>query len=377
MNGAPSPPAESPDSRPRPHSTPDGETPRVHPVVALLGAYSWWLLGIGIVGWVVLTLLGRLRLVVFPLLVAVLLTVVLAGPARWLRRRGCPPLLATWAVFLGFLGGVAVAVVVIVPPVTDESRQLGPTIEEAVDDIETWLVEDSPFDLDRQRLDELEEQGRDTLQRAFRSSGPVIVRSAVLLFEVVAGIVLALVFTFFLLKDGERFQQWALRQLPEPRRELARRLAGRAWWTLGGYLKGSAALGAVEATIIGTTLAIAGARLVVPVMVLTFFAAFVPFVGAVTAGVVATLVALVTAGVAPAVVVAIVALVVQQFDSDLLAPLVFGKTLELHPLVILIAVAAGGALGGLPGAFLAVPTTAVVVNVVAEARAVPADESTG
>ena len=110
-----------------------------------------------------------------------------------------------------------------------------------------------------------------------------------------------------------------------------------------------------------------GAPLVVPVAVLTFAAAFVPFVGAIVAGVVAVLVALATVGVGGAVAVALVALVVQQLDSDLLAPVVYGRALQLHPVVILFVITAGGALVGFAGTVLAVPVTAVVVNVAAEA----------
>lgn len=109
----------------------------MNPIVELLGAYCWWLLLIGVVAWVVLSLLAQLKLVVFPLVVGLLLTVVLAGPAHWLRRHGWPPALATWTVFLGFLGAIVFAGALIVPPVAEESRQLGPTIDQAVDDIQT------------------------------------------------------------------------------------------------------------------------------------------------------------------------------------------------------------------------------------------------
>lgn len=126
-------------------------------------------------------------------------------------------------------------------------------------------------------------------------------------------------------------------------------------------------LGAVEAAAIGITLYLVGADLVLPMVVLTFAAAFVPFVGAVLAGVVAVLVALATTGIEGAVLVAVVALVVQQLDNDILAPAVYGHELKLHPLVVLFAVTAGGALFGLGGTVLAVPVTAVVLNAMAEA----------
>ena len=89
----------------------------------------------------------------------------------------------------------------------------------------------------------------------------------------------------------------------------------------------------------------------------------------VVAGAVAILVTLATSGVADAVVVAAVALVVQQLDNDVLAPVIYGRSLQLHPLAVLFALVGGGALFGFAGTVLAVPITAIAVNMVAEARA--------
>lgn len=356
----------------------DGVSPPdrpVNPVVDRLGAYSWRLIGIGIIAYVALMVLGKVRLVVLALVVALFLTVVLSAPAHWLRRHGWRPLLATWAVMLGFFAVLIGAGVLIAPAIGDEFDRLGPTLEEAGNDIKEWIIKDSPFNVDEERLDELQAQATDSVRAALRNSGGVILKSAVFALEIVGALLLALVLTFFFLKDGPRFQQWALRQLPEERHDVARRLATTTWRTLRGYLRGSAMLGVIEAIIIGLTLALAGASLVVPVMVLTFLAAFVPFVGAIFAGVVAVAVALATAGVLPALVVAGVALAVQQLDNDILAPFVFGRALQIHPAVILIAIAAGGTLVGLAGAFLAVPVTAVVFNVVRALRAPATDES--
>jgi predicted PurR-regulated permease PerM len=106
-------------------------------------------------------------------------------------------------------------------------------------------------------------------------------------------------------------------------------------------------------------------------MVITFFGAFIPIVGAFLAGLIAVLVGLVTGGVGTAVIVAIVAFVVQQLDNDLLAPLIYGKALSLHPVSVLLSVVAGGALFGFAGTVLAVPVVAVIVNVAKELRATP------
>lgn len=346
----------------------------INPTVERLGAYSWRLIAIGIVAYVLLHLLGLLRIVVFPVIIALFITVVLATPARWLRSRGVPRLLSVWIVFLGFFGGLVLVGFLIVPPLADEFADLGPTVSEGIDNVERWLVEDSPFDLNEERLEELREQGADRVRDAVSGSGGVILDTAVLVVEFFAGLLLSLVMTFFFLKDGERFQLWALRRIPRQHRDAARRGAARGWQTVAGYLRGSAALGVIEGCIIGLTLLITGSSLVVPVMVLTFFAAFVPFVGAIVSGAIAIAVALATGGLTAALIVAAVALAVQQLDNDLLAPFVFGKALDLHPLIILVAVAAGGTLAGLPGAFLAVPVTASVINVTAAVRNGDEDE---
>jgi len=178
---------------------------------------------------------------------------------------------------------------------------------------------------------------------------------------------LALIVTFFLLKDRETFVSLGLSTVRAQRRPTLRALGERSWSTLGGYLRGVALLGIVEATIIGGAVWIVGGRLVVAVAVITLMGAFVPIVGAVVTGVIAVLVTLVTAGATPALIIAVVAIVVQQLDNDLLAPVIYGKSLQLHPLVIL-GITAGSALFGFVGAVLAVPVLSVVLNVIDEAR---------
>lgn len=186
--------------------------------------------------------------------------------------------------------------------------------------------------------------------------------------EGLAGLILAQVICFFFVKDGRLMQRWALSRLPRRHHDTVRAVAARAWAALGAFLRGAAFIGLLEGLAIGLTLFLVGAKLVVPVMVITFLGAFFPIVGAVVAGVIAALVALVTGGPGDALVVAIVALIVQQFDNDLLAPLVYGRLIRLHPVVVLLALTAGGSLAGIAGAFLAVPVAAVAAAVGNELR---------
>jgi len=348
----------------------------VHPVVEWLGAYSWRLVGIAAVVVGALWLLGRLWIVCAAVVISLMLGRVLSPAANRLRSRGWPPALAAAATLLVFLPLLAVPVVFVGVGVAGQGDTLARTVSEAVDDIESWLINDAPFDVSAHDLEQFRREAGQTIGDTLRSSSGTLVSGAVVVVELFASGIIGLILTFFLLKDGDRFVQWVQDQLPAGGRPLARRLAERAWDTLGGYLRGAALLGLVEGVIIGATLAVVGAQLAVGIGMLTFVLAFVPFVGAIVAGVLAALVALATAGTTAALIVVVVAVVVQQLDGDLLGPLVYGKALQIHPVVVLLAVTAGGSLFGIAGSFLAVPLTAVALNVASEAR-MNTDSETG
>jgi predicted PurR-regulated permease PerM len=342
---------------------------KVNPVIDRLAAYSWRLLVIlGAVGgalWVV----GRIWVAFLPLVVALFLVRILAEPAAWLRRRRLPPSAAAAVSLIGFLvllGSVGAGIGV---AVSNEFDGLGPTVSQAVDDLERWVVEDSPFNVDQAEIETFRREAGQKFSDSLRASGGALAEGATVAAEVVLGLLLGLIVTFFGLKDGDDFLHWARCRFPDQHHELVGRMAARSWRTLGGFLRGAALLGLVEGIAIGVTLKLVGAELAVPMALITFLAAFVPVVGAIVAGVLSVLVALATSGGAAALVVAAVALVVQQLDNDILAPVVYGRALELHPVVVLLAILAGGSAFGLVGSFLAVPVVAVVVNAAAEARA--------
>lgn len=347
---------------------PGGGRPRVPWLLDAAAAYSWRLILVGIVVWGVLTVMGRLLIVMLPAVVGVLLTRALMPVATRLRahrwRRGFAAAGAMAAMGLA-LGGLTAAVV---PSLAGEFSSLRPTLTRAFDDLEDWLVEDSPFGVSRADVDRLRDRAGSRLDAALRTSDGAILDGATLAAEVLAGVILALVLTFFFLRDGDRLVAKAVGLLRPERRAPAERALRASWDALGGYLRGATLLGLVEAAVIGLTLAVSGGGLVAPVMLVTFLAAFVPIVGAILAGALAVLVALVTGGLASAVAVLIVAIVVQQLDNDVLAPVIYGRSLRLNPAMILVSVAAGGALFGLVGTVLAVPVVAVAFNAVTAAR---------
>ena len=169
-----------------------------------------------------------------------------------------------------------------------------------------------------------------------------------------------IVVLFFFLKDGPKIWEFLLRPFDGDRYERGKRVGDATVRTLGGYVRGTAIVAAVDAIAIGIGLAIVGVPLVIPLSVLVFLLAFIPLVGATVAGILAALVALVAVGPVEALIVVAIVVVVNQVEGDFLQPVVMGRALRLHPLVILFALTAGTVLAGLTGAVLAVPVAASV-----------------
>lgn len=333
----------------------------------VLTAWSWRILIVGLAVYAAGIVAAELRIVLLPMGIALLLSTVLIPVRRLFTDRGVPVPLAMLATVAVFFGTVFVIGWVIVPPLVDEFSGLDATLETAADDVQEWLI-DGPLGLSEDFVTDARARIEESADSARVSEG-ALVDGAALAGEVLAGLLLSLVVAFFVVKDGQMMQRALLSRFSE-RRQVQLRAAGNgAWRALGGYLRGAAALGIVEGLAIGVTMVIVGADLALPVAALTFVAAFFPFVGAIAAGVIAVSVTLVTGGTAAGGVVAIVAIVVQQLDNDVLAPIIYGRALQIHPLVVILALTTGAAIAGIAGAFIAVPIVAVALRGAAAVRA--------
>lgn len=323
--------------------------------LARTSAWAWRLLvvvaAVVAFGW----LLQRLRVVVVPLLVALMLASVLAPLVRRIQARGLPLLAATWIVLLAvglFVGGIlAAAGWGLSSELTGDAARW----DQVEEDVRDWLQE-GPLGLSEDSVDDLERNIRRTIAggASFNSS------RAMLVVELVSGLFLAMALTFFFVKDGPSMWSWIVRRVDPTRRELVDEAGRKAVSTLSAYLKAVAITGIIDAVVIGIGLVIIGVPLAVPLAIITFFAAFLPVVGATVAGALAALVALITNGPGDALLVVVLTLAVQQIEGDVIMPVIMGRQVPLHPAVVLAALAAGGALAGILGAFVAVPLAAVV-----------------
>jgi putative heme transporter len=346
--------------------------------MAVAAAFSARLLliaaAVALIGFIV----SKLLVVVVPTVVALLLATVLVPPARWLERKGAPAHISSLVMVLGGLLVLITALSLIIPQFVSELGDLGSKVEEGARKLANSIAIE-PLGLTEAQLD----RAIDHASKELNSSGPQVLgglmSGAMIVAELVAATILTLVLTFFFVKDGSRLWAWVQSLFAESRRDSVHEVGCRAWDVLSTYMRGVAAVATIDALFIGAAIAILGVPLVFPLTVLTFVAAFFPIVGAVVAGGAAVLVALVAKGTAAALVLLIVIIVVQQLEGNVFYPVVIGPRLALHPVAILLALAAGGVVAGLAGAFLAVPLMAVLgrtLEYMRERGHAPASEAT-
>lgn len=311
--------------------------------------------------------LAKLALVVLPLIAALFLAALLHPVFRRLRTIGLP---AAAAALLAVLAGIAVlagAIAVLVPRVADQFDRLDVNITGGLNRIEEWLM-DGPLGLSEGEVARATSEALDELRGHSDVLTERLLSSAVIVLEVLAGALLALVLCFFLLKDGRKIWSWLLGLAAPARRRHIEELGERGWETLGAYLRGLSISAFVEAVMVAILLLVLGVPLVLSLAALTFAGAFIPFIGAVVVGLLAALVALFSEGFQTALLVVVGFVVVQQLEGNVLHPFIVGRSVELHPIAVVLAVVTGGLLAGIIGAFLAVPLTALASVALAYAR---------
>lgn len=305
--------------------------------------------------------LNYLSLVVIPVLLALIFASAFDPVMQWFVRNRVPRVLAT-VILLLFIFVILTGVVwLIVWTIRDQFDELSEKATEGLQQVISW-GRDLPFAPSPEQVEEIKHSVTEFLTSSSFGSGTIAGVSAVARFF--TGLVLLLVILFFFLKDGPKIWEFMLRPFEGVKRERAVRAGDRTVDILGHYVRGTAAVAFVDAVGIGIGLWIFQVPLALPLSVLVFFLSFIPIVGATLAGTLAALVALVSNGPLNAVIIVAVVVAVNQLESNFLQPVVMGRALKLHALVILIALSVGTLLGGVLGAVLAIPITAVVWGVI-------------
>lgn len=327
--------------------------------LVIASEWSWRLLLIVAAGALAMYAVIYLKVIVIPIIIGLFLATLLVPPANRLVKLGWSRTLATVVVFLGSLLLLIGLAALLGPQIAREVSDLRGDLGQGTQQLGSLLAESSLGITQAQVDDALDQSGQWLRDNSSRISGGIF-SGAALVAEIIAGALLTLVLLFFYIKDGPSMWRWLVGLFPSARQPYARRLGENAWDTLGAYLRGLAIVAAFDAIVIGIVLLIFGVPLVLPLSLLIFFSAFLPLVGAFLSGLVAVLVALVAQGPLVALAILVAIIIIQQLEGDVLYPLVVGRKVQLHAVATLLAVAAGAVVGGIVGAFLAVPVAAVL-----------------
>ncbi|MEU6758798.1 AI-2E family transporter [Streptomyces sp. NPDC046685] len=329
---------------------------------------SWRLLLLAGMLWVLMKVISEVRLVVLAFAAAMLVTAMLQPFVVRLRRLGLPRGVAT--AVTAILGFVVIGLVgwFVVWQVMENLDDLSNRVREGINELKLWAL-DSPFHVTEKQINDVAKNLSETIGTNTEQITSAGLQGVTVLVEVMTGMLLAMFSTLFLLYDGKRIWTWTLGLVPAAARPGVAGAGPRAWRTLTAYVRGTVLVALIDAIFIGLGIYFLHVPMAVPLAVFIFLFAFIPLVGAVVSGALAVVVALVTQGVWSALMVLLVVLAVQQIEGHVLQPFILGRAVRVHPLAVVLAVAAGGMIAGIGGAVVAVPLVAVTNTVVGYLRA--------
>lgn len=327
---------------------------------ALRVAASWsWRLGLVIlVAGVLIFLLSQVSLLVIPLMIAGLVAALLMPLKNVLRRR-LPNGLAVAATLIAFFGVITGALLLVGQQLAVGFTSLWSQAREGLQQTLDRLAQ-GPLQLTTSQIDQYLQDLGGAVQNNSASILSGALSFGTTAGHVAAGTLLTVFALIFFLLDGGRIWRFVVGLAPSRARAAVDGAGRRGWTSMASYVRVQMLVAAVDAVGIGVGAAIIGVPLALPLGVLVFLGSFIPIVGALATGSVAVLLALVANGWVNALIMLAIVLFVQQVEGQILQPLIMGPAVALHPLAVVLAVAGGTLLAGIPGALFSVPVLAVL-----------------
>jgi predicted PurR-regulated permease PerM len=310
-------------------------------------------IAVAVVG--VLYLTSLLSEVVIPILVALLLAALL-GPVAAALSRFMPKGLAAFITVVGTLAVISGLLSFVGSQLTSQLDDITTKVTEGITQLRVWVR--TSFGITDAQMEKWIDQAREALSSG--NLADTATSAGLTAGHVVAGFFLALFTLFFFLYDGRTIWGWAVRLFPRGARQKVHSSGLIAWGQLCAFSRATIFVAAIDAIGIGVGAAILGVPFASGIGLLVFFGAFIPIVGATISGAVAVLLALVALGPIQALIMLGIIIGVQQLEAHLLQPLLIGRAMRIHPLAVILAIAAGIVLAGIIGGLIAVPTVAVL-----------------
>ncbi|KRE43992.1 hypothetical protein ASG74_03975 [Knoellia sp. Soil729] len=334
--------------------------------------WSWRLLIVAAAVLGALWLITYFSEVTVPLIVALLLAALLMPVTRALSR-ALPRGAAAGLTVLGTLAIIGGALSFVGSQFSSQFNDISDQVGQGIVEIRSWFR--TSFGVTDTQVDDWIEKGREQLSSGGGSLGETAAQAGLTVTHVLAGFFIAMFALFFFLYDGERIWSWAVRLFPRDARVRVHSSGVIAWGQLSAFTRATIVVAAVDALGIGIVAAVLGVPFASGVAVLVFFGAFVPVIGAAISGAVPVLLALVALGPVQALIMLGGVIAVQQLESHVLQPFLLGRAVRVHPLAVILGIAAGVVAAGILGALIAVPLVAVLNAVghhLLDNRALPA-----
>jgi predicted PurR-regulated permease PerM len=336
----------------------------VHPLVRKAAAWSWRLLIILAALIALVWLVIHLELIVVPVALATMLAALLLPVVDLLDRAGLPRGAAVAVVLLISFVVVGGLLTFVVSQFIEGTPALVEQVTKSIDGFRHWLTTGFLAQFSNDQVTNASQTAIDALKnnQAKLTSGALSTAGTIT--EILTGALLVFFTLIFLLQGGRNIFAYLTQIFPTSVRHRVRDAGRAGFHSLIGYVRATFLVALVDAIGIGAGLAIMGIPLALPLASLVFLGAFIPLVGAVLTGVLAVIVALIVKGWVYALITFGLIIAVQQLEAHVLQPLLMGRAVSVHPLAVVLAIAAGGFLAGIVGALLAVPTLAVLNSAV-------------
>lgn len=333
--------------------------------VPKLGVGAWSFVGFVVATIIVVVALGAVSEIVLPLTFAAVLAIVFKPLVGILQRHRLQPTLAAGLVVLGLLALMAVVVVATVRGVIAQTDQLGATVDAALDKA---AEQTDALGVDQAALDQVRAAAEAAEPMVTGGVLPKVVSGIGTLVGLASGLILGALIMYYLLKDGTRLRRSVVAQVDPGLREEVDAFIGDAIRILRDYGRGRTVMSAIVSVVIGLAALLLGLPLVFTIVVVNFVGGYIPYIGAFLGGGLAVIIALGDGGLGTAAVMLVVVLAANLLLENFVEPKVMGRTLDTHPLVVLVVTALGGLLGGIVGLILAVPATVIASNAIGRLR---------
>ncbi len=373
-------PAPTPEQAPTPAPPEIDSDPTHQPAawqvpmgVRTASEWSWRLIIVAAAVLGALWLFAYLSEVTVPLIVALLLAALLMPVTRYLSR-AIPRGAAAGLTVLGTLAFIGGALSFVGSQFSSQFNDISAQVGEGIVEIRGWFR--TSFGITDTQVDDWISKAREQLSSGSGGLGETAAQAGLTVTHLVAGFFIAMFALFFFLYDGERIWAWAVSLFPRTARDRVHSSGLIAWSQLSAFTRATILVAAVDALGISIVAVILGVPFASGIAVLVFFGAFVPVIGAAISGAVPVLLALVALGPIQALIMLGGVIAVQQLESHILQPFLLGRAVRVHPLAVILGIAAGVVTAGILGALIAVPLVAVLNAVghhLLDGRELPAD----